>query len=376
MVALHPQRAPRWRREIADAIADPAELAALVPGGEPGTMERIVRTLPARIPRAYAALIDPGDPADPVARMVVPDHRELERHPHLCADPTGEDTSAPVPGLVHRYPDRVLLLLTGRCASICRFCMRRRLVGRGMEGRDRTWLSRVLAYLRGQPRVREVILSGGDPLMRSDGSLDEILSSLRTVPHLELLRVDTRAPIVLPSRITGALVDLLRRHAPLWVVVHANLAREITPAVSGALGRLVDGGIPLENQAVLLAGVNDRRDRIERLSRALLRARVRPYYLHQCDPVEGTEHFRVPLERGLEIVDGLVGRIPGLGIPRYVVDAPGGHGKVRLAPDNIRGREGATLLLRAPDGATVRYPDPPPLRRSGLSSDLPDDRLP
>lgn len=358
MVAAHHDSAPHWRRELADAIVDPADLASLAPGRSPEELARVMARLPARVPRRYAALIDPGDPDDPVARMVIPDPRELDSHPHLCADPMGEERAQPVPGLVHRYPDRVLLMVTGRCASICRFCMRRRLVGRALRGRGDDWLGRVLDYIRGRPGVREVILSGGDPLTLSDARLEGILSALRTLAQVEVLRIDSRVPVVLPSRVTPELVALLRRHAPLWLVLHANLARELTPPVLAALGRLVDGGIPLENQAVLLAGVNDRRDRIERLSRALLRARVRPYYLHQCDPVTGTEHFRVPLARGMEIVDDLLGRVPGLGIPRYVVDAPGGHGKVRLAADNRIGRDGAATLLRAPDGATVRYPDP------------------
>ncbi|MDP7113460.1 MAG: KamA family radical SAM protein [Myxococcota bacterium] len=358
MVAVPIHTAPRWRHELAGAHVDPAELAALVPGGEPDAIEAATRGLSARVPRGYASLIDPGDPDDPVARMVVPDPRELEIHPHLEPDPLGEDLDAPLPGVVHRYPDRVLLLVTGRCAAHCRFCMRRRLGGRALRGRDGRWLDAVVKYLRGQPAVREVILSGGDPLMLSDGRLDRILGALHAVPQVELLRVDSRAPVVLPSRVTPSLTNMLRSHAPLWFVTHVNLARELTPRVVHALGRLVDAGIPVENQAVLLAGVNDRPGRLERLSRALLRARVRPYYLHQCDLVAGTEHFRVPLQRGAELVGGLAGRVPGLGIPRYVVDSPGGHGKVLVVEDNVVGRQRDATLLRAPDGAIVHYPDP------------------
>ena len=351
-------RAPTWRRELADAIVDPRELADLVPAGDPHSIAIAARALPARVPRAYARLIDRDDPHDPVARMVVPNPREATGAAHLCADPLGEDRDAPLPGVVHRYPDRVLLLVTGRCACVCRFCMRRRLVGRPQRGRDAAWLEAVTAYLRTRPGVREVILSGGDPLVLSDGRLAAILRAIRSVPQVELVRVDTRVPVVLPTRVTADLAALLRAHAPLWVVIHANLARELTPDVVDACGRLVDAGVPVENQAVLLAGVNDTRERLERLSRSLLLARVRPYYLHQCDLVSGTEHFRIPLESGRALVRGLTGRVAGLGIPRYVVDAPGGHGKVRVVDDNIVGREGRNTLLRAPDGAVVAYPDP------------------
>ncbi len=359
MVAHPLPPTPPWRRELADAWVDPAELAGLVPGGDAGAIAAAARGgFPPRVPRGYAALIDPTDPDDPVARMVIPDAREREEHAHLSPDPLGEESDAPLPGVVHRYPDRVLLLVTGRCAVHCRFCMRRRLAGRAQRGRDGGWLEGVIAYLRGQPEVREVILSGGDPLLLSDRRLGRLLDALRSVPQVELLRIDSRAPVALPSRITPALVGLLRAHAPLWLVTHANLARELTPAVVEALGRLVDAGIPVENQAVLLAGVNDRADRLERLSRALLRARVRPYYLHQCDLVAGTEHFRVPLQRGVELVAGMAGRVPGLGIPRYVVDSPGGHGKVRVVADNVVDTPRGATLLRAPDGAVIRYPEP------------------
>jgi lysine 2,3-aminomutase len=352
--------APRWRRELAAAWVEPADVAALVAGRRLCAADIAAATvaLPARIPRAYADLIDPGDPADPIAAMVVPDPREQCQFDHLSHDPLLEDRDAPLPGLVHRYPDRVLLTVTGRCAAVCRFCMRRRLAGRALRGRDSVWLAEVVAYLRARPGVREVILSGGDPLVLSDRRLATILDSVRTVPHVELLRIDTRVPVVLPSRVTAALVDVLRAEKPTWVVTHFNHPRELTADAVAACARLADAGLPLQNQAVLLAGVNDDPATQAALCRALLRARVRPYYLHQCDLVAGTEHFRTPVSAGIDIVRHLCGRIAGLGIPRYVVDAPGGHGKVWLAPDNVVGRQGDHVLLRAPDGATVRYPDP------------------
>lgn len=350
--------APRWRQELAEAIVDPAELARLAPRRTPAEVAAAAAVLPARVPRAYANLIDPTDPGDPIASMVVPDPRELHGSPDLCHDPTDEEMQSPLPGVVHRYPDRVLLLVTGRCASYCRFCMRRRFVGRAAGDRDGRWMASVVEYLDEQPGVREVILSGGDPLMLSDERLSGLLDALADAEHLEILRVDTRAPVVLPSRITPELVDLLGRHTPLWVVTQFNHPRELTHAAVAACGRLVDGGIPVENQAVLLAGVNDRAVTLHALCQGLLNARVRPYYLHQCDPVAGTAHFRTPLEKGQRLVRHLCGRIAGLGIPRFAVDTPGGHGKVLVEPGTRMRRDGAAVLLHAPDGAVVRYLDP------------------
>jgi lysine 2,3-aminomutase len=310
-----------------------------------------------KIPRDYAALIDPDDPRDPIAVMVVPDPREADPEAGLSLDPMGEEGATDVPGLVHRYPDRVLLLVTGRCASHCRFCMRRRLVGRDVGDRGEAWLGAVAAYLDAHPGVREVILSGGDPLTLSDAQLDAILTAVRRVEHVQGVRVDTRVPVVRPSRVTGDLAAMLRSHAPSWVVTHFDHPRELTEEAVAACGRLVDAGVPVDNQAVLLAGVNDTLEVLEALCRGLLAARVRPYYLHQCDPVAGTAHFRTPLERGQRLVGQLHGRIAGLGVPRFAVDTPGGHGKVIVAPDTELHREGDCVLLRAPDGTVVRYPD-------------------
>lgn len=371
-MASHRREAPAWRRELAAAITDPAALAALCPAREidPTELARVVARYPARVTPGYAALIDPGDPDDPIARMVLPDPQELRTAPHLCADPLAEERDSPLPGVVHRYRDRVLLLLTGRCPTTCRFCMRRRLVGRPLRGRDGAWLDAVCHYLADHPEVREVLLSGGDPLMRSDGHLAQVLTAIHSVPHVELIRIDTRAPVVLPSRVTRSLVALLRRFAPLWVVVHFNHPRELTDEAVAACGRLADAGIPVENQTVLLGGVNDDEAVLEMLCRGLLRARVRPYYLHQCDLVEGTEHFRTPLSRGCALLRHLAGRVGGHGIPRLVVDAPGGHGKIALAPETVVGRDGSGAFLRAPDGAVVRYPDPLKSDRNpGFSSD-------
>ena len=350
-------RAARWRQELAEALVEPAELVTLCPGRTAAQVAAAVERLPARVPRAYADLIDPADPADPIAAMVVPDSRELQAAPDVSDDPLCEERDSPVPGLIHRYPDRVLLVVTGRCASYCRFCMRRRFVGRPMRSRGGEWLGAVVDYLRSQASVREVILSGGDPLVLSGDRLGGLLAAIRAVDHVELVRVDTRVPVVLPSRITDELARQLRLCAPLWVVTHFNHPRELTRDAVAACGKLVDAGIPVANQAVLLAGVNDRAETVEALCRGLLRARVKPYYLHQCDLVTGVSHFRTPLVVGTRIVDYLCGRIAGFGIPRFVVDTPGGHGKVALTAETLVGREGDVALLRGPDGSVVQYPD-------------------
>ena len=365
------RNAPAWRRELAAAITDPAALAGLCParGLDPAQVARAAERFPGRVTPGYAALIDPDDPDDPIAAMVLPDPRELRSAPHLHLDPLAEERDSPLPGLVHRYRDRVLLVLTGRCPGHCRFCMRRRVVGRPVRGRGERWLEAVSDYLRDHEEVREVLLSGGDPLLLSDGRLQRVLAAVRRAPHVELVRVDTRTPVVLPSRVTDELAALLRRHAPLFVVTHFDHPRELTDGAVEACGRLQDAGIPVENQAVLLAGVNDDPEVMEALCRGLLRARVRPYYLHQCDLVEGTEHFRTPLARGRAILRHLTGRVGGHGIPRYVVDAPGGHGKAPVAPETVVGRDAGGTFLRAPDGAVVRYPDPVEFDGSGGNSD-------
>ncbi len=369
-MATHRRGAPAWRRELAAAITDPDALAALCParGLVPDDIARVTARYPARVTPGYAALIDPADPADPIAAMVLPDPRELRPAPHLQADPLAEGQDSPLPGVIHRYPDRVLLLLTGRCPAVCRFCTRKRIAGRRQAGRGEAWLAAVGDYLGAHPEVREVLLSGGEPLLLSDGHLGRVLDTLRAVPHVELLRVDSRAPVVLPARITPELVALLRQAAPLWFVTHFNHPRELRPAAVEACGRLADAGIPVENQSVLLAGVNDGEAVIEALCRGLLRARVRPYYLHQCDLVEGTEHFRTPLARGRALRRHLAGRVGGHGIPRHVVDAPGGHGKIPIAAHTELGRDEDGTILRAPDGAIVRYPDPREPHRNGRST--------
>ena len=264
----------------------------------------------------------------------------------------------PVPGLVHRYPDRVLLLLTDRCTVYCRFCTRRRLVGTEERQLRASELDAIEAYLRATPAVREVIVSGGDPLVAGDRFLESVLVRLRAIPSIELLRIHTRMPVVCPQRITPSLARMLRRVQPLYVVTHFNHPYELSSEAKAACERLADHGIPLANQSVLLAGVNTDPVILEALSRELLKVRVRPYYLHQGDLANGTEHFRTPLAAAVELAGSLRGRVPGLGIPALIVDLPGGKGKVELAPDPVLERHGREVVFRAPLGGTARYVEP------------------
>lgn len=306
----------------------------------------------------YLSLVDPADRRDPIRLQCVPRAAEAHVHPHDLVDPLGEDPKMPVPGLVHRYPDRVLLLLTDRCTVYCRFCTRRRLVGTEERQLREDELDAIVAYLERTPAVREVIISGGDPLVAGDRFLGRVLDRLRAIPSVELLRLHTRMPVVCPQRVTPALARILRRVQPLYVVTHFNHPWELSPEAKAACSLLADHGIPLANQSVLLAGVNTDPVILEALSRELLRVRVRPYYLHQGDLANGTEHFRTPLAAAVELVGSLRGRLGGLGIPSLIVDLPGGKGKVELSPDPVIERHGREVTFRAPLGGTAKYVEP------------------
>ena len=312
--------------------------------------------LAVRITPHFLSLIDPADPADPLRLQVIPRPEELLTHPEELVDPCGEEKDEKVPGLVHRYPDRVLLLVTDRCSTYCRYCTRSRLVS-GAAGRQlRPDIEGALAYLRSHPEVRDVLLSGGDPLLLPDERLDALLAELRAIPHIELLRVGTRVPIMLPQRITPQLCRVLRRYAPLFLSTHCNHPRELSPVAEQALGMLADSGIPLGNQSVLLRGVNDSAEVQRALVHRLLQCRVRPYYLYQCDPAPGTRHFRTRIEEGLDIISRLRGFTSGYAVPQYVADAPGGGGKVPLNPDYILSLSGDNATLRNFRGDTYTYP--------------------
>lgn len=329
----------------------PTEQAALREGG---TM------LPVGVTPYYMSLISPDDPQQPLRKTVVPTTAEFTRMPGEADDPLGEDGHSPVPGLVHRYPDRVLLLPLDFCSTYCRYCTRSRVVGHGEIVPNEARLEAIFEYLEQATTVRDVLISGGDPLALSDERLDAILARLRSIPHIEFVRIGTKMPAVLPQRITPQLCDVLRRYHPLWMSLHFIHPDECTPESAEACGRLADAGIPLGSQTVLLRGVNDNVDTMKQLVHRLLMMRVRPYYLYQCDPISGSSHFRTPVSKGLEIIAGLRGFTTGYAVPTYVIDAPGGGGKIPLQPDNVIGRDGDDLLLRNFEGRTFRYPDPQP----------------
>ena len=302
-------------------------------------------------------LISADDPECPIRRQVIPRIEETLDDPGEMADPCGEDAHMPVPGLVHRYPDRVLFLVTDRCASYCRYCTRSRVVSGVGEQELHTEFEAAFRYLERHTEVRDVLLSGGDPLLFSDARLEAILSRLRAIPHIEFLRIGSRVPIFLPQRITPDLCAMLRRHHPLFLSVHTNHPRELTTEVRNALGRLADAGIPLGNQAVLLRGVNDDPATMKSLMHKLLMCRVRPYYLYQCDLIKGSSHLRTSVSRGLDIIESLRGHTTGYAVPQFVMDAPGGGGKVPLNPDYFLMKDEQRTLVRNYEGKVFEYPE-------------------
>ncbi len=316
--------------------------------------------LPVGITPYYASLMSRDDPREPLRRTHIMTGAESLRLPGEADDPLGEDHDTVVPGLVHRYPDRVLFLTTGTCSTYCRYCTRARAVGNpGGEYQfsPKQW-DQALAYLEQHTEVRDVLLSGGDPLSIADEKLDWLLTRLRAIPHIEFVRIGTKIPVVLPQRITKELVRMLKKHHPLWMSIHATHPRELTPEVTEAFARLADAGIPLGSQTVLLKGINDDITVMKSLMQGLLKRRVKPYYLYQCDPIRGSGHFRTSVDKGLEIIAGLRGHTTGYACPQFVIDAPGGGGKILMAPNAVVGRDGADLLLKNFEGGVYRYPDP------------------
>jgi lysine 2,3-aminomutase len=306
----------------------------------------------------FFSLIQKDQVNCPIRKQVIPTDDEGKVDSCELTDPVGEDSASPIAGLVHRYPDRVLLLVTDRCASYCRYCTRSRLVS-GASGYDfHPEFEKAISYLRQHPEVRDVLLSGGDPLLLSDEKLDYMLSTLRSIPHLEFLRMGTRIPIFLPQRITPELCSILRKYHPLWMSVHTNHPRELTSEVREALGRLADSGIPLGNQSVLLAGVNDSAEVMRELVHKLLLCRVRPYYLYQCDLIQGSKHLRSPVGKGLEIIEGLRGYTSGYAVPQFVIDAPGGGGKVPMNPEYVIFHDDERIVFRNFEGKVFEYPEP------------------
>lgn len=352
-----------WRWQLRNRIRDAETLGRMIRLSEDERHAMIgqVGSLPLAITPHYMSLLDPWNPLQPLRRTVVPTVHEHFRGSGEADDPLHEDEDSPVPGIVHRYPDRVLFLVTGNCSTYCRYCTRSRMVGhQGNHCLNTEQWEKGIAYIASHPEVRDVLLSGGDPLTLADEQLEWLLAHLRRIPHLELIRIGTKAPVVLPQRITPALVKMLKRYHPLWMSIHAAHPDELTPETARACTRLADAGIPLGSQTVLLAGINDDVETMRRLVHGLLKIRVKPYYLYQCDPIPGSSHFRTLVAKGLEVIRGLRGFTTGYAVPTYVIDAPGGGGKIPLLPEYVEGREEGDLLLRNYEGKVFRYPDGPP----------------
>lgn len=350
----------RWQARNRIRSLEQLERVFVLSDDERDAVVRHEGSLPLGITPYYASLMSREDPAEALRRTHVPVGTEYLKVPGEADDPLGEDGHAAVPGLVHRYPDRVLFLATGFCSTYCRYCTRSRMVGDtgGDYSFSRPQWEDALNYIADNPQIRDVLISGGDPLTLSDERLDYLLGRLRGIKHVEFVRLGTKVPAVLPMRVTRSLIKVLRKHHPLWMSIHFTHPTELSPEVTEAVTRLADAGIPLGSQTVLLKGVNDSVDTLKTLYHGLLMRRVRPYYLYQCDPITGSSHFRTSVDKGLEIMQGLRGHTTGYAVPTYVIDAPGGGGKIPLLPDYVVGREGDDLILKNFEGNLYRYTDP------------------
>ena len=349
-----------WRWQLQHRITNVEQLQRLMPTLTPEEFAGATlanHKLALAITPYFFNLIDPADENCPIRWQVIPRVEETNTAPWEMTDPCGEDSHSPVPGLVHRYPDRVLFLVTDRCAAYCRYCTRSRLVSNATGYDFHPQFDKQIEYIRSHPEVRDVLLSGGDPLLFSDERLEHLLSQLRAIPHLEFLRIGTRIPIFLPQRVTPELCAMLKKYHPLFISIHSNHPRELTMEVRDALGRLADVGIPLGNQAVLLRNVNDDVNVMKAQVQKLLMCRVKPYYLYQCDLISGSAHLRASVRKGLEIMENLRGHTTGYAVPQYVIDAPNGGGKVPVNPDYILSRDDDRVIIRNYEGKVFEYPE-------------------
>jgi lysine 2,3-aminomutase len=306
----------------------------------------------------FASLIDPDDPLCPVRKQVIPTSQEVVPFQSMMEDSLAEDKHSPVPGLVHRYPDRVLMLVTTQCASYCRYCTRSRIVGDPSQTFSRKEFEAQIEYIEKTPQIRDVLLSGGDPMVLAPKLLDMILSRLRDIPHVEIIRIGSRVPVFLPMRVTDEFCQMISKYHPFWLNIHVNHPKEITPELAEACDRLSKAGVPLGNQSVLLAGVNDSVHIQRKLVHELVKIRVRPYYLYQCDLVAGSGHFRTTISKGIEIMEGMRGHTSGYSIPAYVVDAPGGGGKIPIMPNYVLAQAPGKVVLRNFEGFITTYEEP------------------
>lgn len=358
-----------WRWQMGHRLTSVDDLRKAFPlnGNDAEELSRCLERFRMAIPPYFAALIAREGIGGPLWKQAVVSSAELEERPSLRLDPLNEEDDSPVHGLVHRYPDRVLMLLTDRCAMYCRHCTRRRFAGSREHDASRNQLDRYLAYLQRHPEVRDVILSGGDPLTQTDTKLNDFLVRLRAVPTVEIIRIGSRLPITLPYRITDDLCRMLEQHHPIFMNIHVNHPDELTPEVKEACDRLTRAGIPLGSQTVLLKGINDDPTTLKKLFQKLLTFRIKPYYLYHCDPAQGTAHFRTPIARGMELVEYLLGHTSGLAVPTYVVDAPHGAGKIPVMPNYILTTFPGGAVMRNFEGMLVRYVE---------NGEVPSDAIP
>lgn len=348
-----------WRWQLSNRLNTAEEIGQVI-----NLQEDELRALQAKnlfrvdITPYFASLIHPDDPHDPIRLQVIPTAKELVPFTSMMEDSLAEDLHSPVPGLVHRYPDRVLMLVTTQCASYCRYCTRSRIVGDPSAQFSRTEYEEQLDYIERTPQIRDVLLSGGDPLTLPPKVLENLLAGLRKIDHVEIVRIGSRVPVFMPQRVTQELCDMLHKYHPLWMNIHVNHPQEVTPELHRACGMLADAGIPLGNQSVLLAGVNDCVHIQRALVHELVKMRVRPYYLYQCDLVEGAGHFRTPVAKGIEIIEGLRGHTSGYAVPQFIVDAPGGGGKIPVMPNYLLSQSDHTVVLRNFEGFITTYEQP------------------
>ncbi|MEQ2129882.1 lysine 2,3-aminomutase [Caldanaerobacter subterraneus KAk] len=349
-----------WKWQIANRIETVEELKKYLPLSEEEeeAITKALQKLRMAITPYYLSLIDPNDPNDPIRKRAVPTIHELYQAPEDLVDPLYEDVDSPVPGLTHRYPDRVLMLVTDQCSMYCRHCTRRRFAGETDAPMPMDKIEKQIEYIRNTPQIRDVLISGGDPLTLSDSRLEEIIKRLREIPHVEIIRIGSSVPVVLPMRITPELVNMLKKYHPIWLNTHFNHPHEITEDSKRACEMLADAGIPLGNQTVLLRGVNDCVHVMKKLVHELCKIRVRPYYIYQCDLSFGLSHFRTSVSKGIEIIEGLRGHTSGYCVPTFVVDAPGGGGKIPVGPNYVISQSHNKIVLRNYEGVIVTYVEP------------------
>ena len=349
-----------WHWQLKHAIHDVETLEKVISltDQERAHLKECLQKFTMAITPYYAALMDRNDPSCPVRLQAVPRIQELHDDPSDLSDPLHEDVDSPVPGLTHRYPDRVLLLVTNICSMNCRHCTRRRLVGDTDVDMPEEQIAKAIEYIRKTETVRDVLISGGDPLVLGDAQLESIIQRLRAIDHVEIIRIGTRTPVVMPQRITDSLVAMLKKYHPVFINTHFNHAKEITAEARAACAKLADAGIPLGNQSVLLRGINDRTEVMKQLVHKLLTIRVRPYYIYQCDLSMGISHFRTSVDKGIEIIEALRGHTTGLAVPTFVVDAPGGGGKIPVMPNYLISRSANRVVLRNYEGVITTYTEP------------------